>query len=64
MHDEIYNFLYEKYKNVALVKKQKVSVGLDFFADADNDKVKIDVVPGRELNQDQYAKDDNLTESP
>jgi len=60
MHDEIYDFLNEKYKSVAVVKKQKVSVGLDFFADADNDIIKIDVVPGRELNQDQYAKENNL----
>ena len=36
MHDEIFIFLHEKYKSVAVVKKQKVSVGLDFFADADN----------------------------
>lgn len=60
MHDELFNFLYEKYKNVANVKKQKVSIGLDFFPDKDGDVVKIDVVPGRELNQDQYAKNDAL----
>jgi hypothetical protein len=60
MYDEMYDFLNEKYKSFAVVKKQKVSIGLDFFADADNDIIKIDIVPGREFNQDQYAKDNNL----
>ncbi len=60
MYDDVYNFLYEKYKDVANVRKQKVSIGLDFFADSDGDKVKIDVVAGRELNQDQYQDDENL----
>lgn len=58
MYSDVYDFLYDKYKNEATVKKQKVSIGLDFAPDADGDVVKIDVVPGRELNQNQY-KDDN-----
>jgi len=60
MYENVYDFLYEKYKNVAEVKKQKVSIGLEFYADSDGDKIKIDVVPGRELNQDQYKDDENL----
>ena len=60
MYEDVYKFLYEKYKNVAEVKKQKVSIGLDFYADIDGDKVKIDVVPGRELKQNQYEDDENL----
>jgi hypothetical protein len=60
MYEDVYNFLYEKYKDVAEVKKQKVSIGLEFYADTDGDKIKIDVVAGRELNQDQYKKDENL----
>ena len=60
MYEAVYNFLYEKYKNDAEVRKQKVSIGLDFYADSDGDKIKIDVVPGRELNQDQYKDDENL----
>lgn len=60
MYEDVYNFLYEKYKDVAEVKKQKVSIGLDFHADTDGDKIKIDVVAGRELNQDQYKNDENL----
>lgn len=60
MYEDVYNFLYEKYKDVAEVKKQKVSIGLEFFADTDGDKIKIDVVAGREVNQDQYKKDENL----
>ena len=58
MYNDVYDFLYEIYKDEATVKKKKVSIGLDFNADSDGDIVKIDVVPGRELNQDQY-KDDN-----
>ncbi len=58
MYTAVFNFLYEKYKDVATVRKQKVSIGIEFFADSDGDVIKIDVVPGRELNRDQY-KDDN-----
>ena len=53
MYEDVYNFLYDKYKNDAEMRKQKVSIGLEFYADSDGDKIKIDVVPGRELNQDQ-----------
>jgi hypothetical protein len=60
MFDDAYDFLYEKYKDVATVRKQKVSVGIEFHSDDDGDVVKIDVVPGRELNQDQYSDDENL----
>jgi hypothetical protein len=60
MYDDVYDFLYEKYKDVATVRKQKVSIGIEFYADKDGDVVKIDVVPGRELNQDQYKEDNKL----
>lgn len=60
MFDDVYDFLYEKYSEVATVRKQKVSVGIEFQSDDDADVVKIDVVPGRELNQDQYIDDENL----
>jgi len=60
MYESVYDFLYEKYKNEAEVKKQKVSIGLEFYMDRDGDKIKIDVVPGRELNQEQYKSDENL----
>lgn len=59
MYTDVYNFLYEKYHGKgAYVRKQKVSIGIEFDSDEDGHVVKIDVVPGRELNQDQY-KDDN-----
>jgi len=60
MYEDVYEFLKEKYKSVATVRKQKVSIGIEFNADEDGDIVKIDVVPGREMNQDQYKDDDNL----
>lgn len=60
MYEDVFDFLYEKYKDEANVRKQKVSIGIEFFADEDGDIVKIDVVPGRELNQDQYEDDENL----
>lgn len=60
MYEAVYDFLYNKYKGDAEVRKQKVSIGLEFYADSDGDKIKIDVVPGRELNQDQYKDDENL----
>jgi hypothetical protein len=60
MSNSLFDFLHNKYKDVASVRKQKVSVGIEFFADDDGDVVKIDVVPGRELNQDQYKDDHKL----
>ncbi|WP_348825507.1 nucleotidyltransferase [Flavobacterium aestuarii] len=60
MFEDVYDFLNGKYSDVATVRKQKVSVGIEFYSDNDGDIVKIDVVPGRELNQDQYANDENL----
>lgn len=61
MYDSVYKFLYAKYHGKgAIVRRQKVSIGIEFDQDADGHIVKIDVVPGRELNQDQYHKDKNL----
>lgn len=60
MYEDVYDFLYEKYKSEATIKKQKVSIGLEFHADADGHVVNVDVVPGRELNLDQYLKDENI----
>lgn len=60
MYEDVYDFLYEKYKDVAEVRKQKVSIGIEFNADDYGDIVKIDVVPGRELNQDKYDETEDL----
>lgn len=60
MYNEVFDFLYEEYKTVANIRKQKVSIGIEFYPDDENDVVKIDVVPGRELNNDQYDDDNNL----
>lgn len=63
MYNAVYKLLEDKYKDginkgVVKIRKQKVSIGLE-FTDG-NDKINIDVVPGRELNQDQYANDSKL----
>ncbi len=60
MFDNVYNFLFEKYKDEAEVKKQKVSIGLKFNPDKDGDIIQIDVTPGRELNQDAYLEEDYI----
>ena len=61
MFDDVYNTLVEKYGDV--VRKQKVSIGLEFPKEEDDElPVQIDVVPGRELSDDDYyqTKDLNL----
>jgi hypothetical protein len=58
MYSEVFDFLNEKYKNEGTVRRQKVSIGLEFYSDGDF--IKIDVVPGRELNQDSYNEDNKL----
>lgn len=60
MFNDVYDFLLQKYNDIAIVRKQKVSIGIVFDADDDGDEINIDVVPGRELNKDQYADDNNL----
>lgn len=60
MFDDLYDFLLDKYSSVAEVRKQKVSIGLNFYPDDDGESVCLDIVPGRELNQDQYIEDKNL----
>lgn len=60
MFNDIFNFLYETYKDEATVRKQKVSIGLEFFTDDDGDIINIDIVPGRELNDKQYNEDNKL----
>lgn len=60
MYEAIYDFLNEEFKEEAHIRKQKVSIGIEFFPDRDGDVVKIDVVPGRELNFGQYEKDEKL----
>lgn len=60
MYESVFEFLYDKYKDVAYVRQQKVSIGIEFYADEDGDVVKVDVVPGRELNKDQYLDDNKL----
>ncbi len=61
MYDSVYPFIYGKYHGKeATVKNQKVSIGIEFYPDTDGHIVNIDVVPGRELNVDQYKEDNKL----
>jgi hypothetical protein len=60
MFDDVFAFLYDTYKDKATVRKQKVSIGLEFYADDDGDIINIDIVPGRELNNEQYNYDNKL----
>ncbi|WP_282068466.1 SMODS domain-containing nucleotidyltransferase [Olleya namhaensis] len=60
MFDNLYEFLREEYKGLAHVRPQKVSIGIEFYADEDGDKIQIDVVPGRELSQDDFLVTNKL----
>ena len=62
MYNDVYDFLSEEYKDGTYIRKQKVSIGLTFPIDQNGITVKLDVVPGRELNKDEYpnTKDLNL----
>lgn len=62
MFDDVYNVLIRLYNHEATVRKQKVSIGIIFNSDTEGDIINIDVVPGRELSQDNYpeSKDLNL----
>jgi hypothetical protein len=60
MFEDVYNFINDKYKDIAYIRKQKVSIGIEFYADDDGDIINLDIVPGRELNQDEYNETKNL----
>lgn len=60
MFDDIYNIINDKYKDEAYIRKQKVSIGIEFYADNAGDVISLDIVPGRELNQDDYKDSKNL----
>jgi hypothetical protein len=60
LFDDVFDFISDKYGSEANVRKQKVSIGIEFFADDDGDVINVDVVPGRELNEDQYNDDNKL----
>lgn len=61
MFNDVYEFLYEKYKDEAdIIRKQTVSIGITFNPDEDGDIINLDVVPGRELNKNQYLEDKKL----
>lgn len=60
MFENVYDYLYETYKDIATIRKQKVSIGVIFDTDSDGDTVSIDVVPGRELTADDYPESGDL----
>ena len=60
MYDDVYDFLYEKYKDKAEVRKQKVSIGIIFDEDEEGDVIDIDVVPGREIHEESYIETKDL----
>lgn len=62
MFQDLFDFLNDKYSNTgkAHVRKQKVSVGVNFYTDEDGDKINIDIVPGRELTKDTYPETKDL----
>ena len=60
MYNDVYDFLVNEYKDGTYIRKQKVSIGLTFPIDKNGVIVKLDVVPGRELNKDDYPNTKNL----
>jgi len=60
MYDDVHNFLEKEYKNKAVVRRQKVSIGVEFPTHIDNFPIKFDIVPGRELNEGDYCNTHDL----
>ncbi len=60
MFEAVFDFLTKEYRGKAYVKKQNVSIGIEFNPDSNGDIVHLDIVPGREFNLDQYPLDKKL----
>lgn len=62
MADAVFNFFNEEFEDDDLVKyktrKQRVSTGITFVIDGD--EIQMDIVPGRELNADDYVETNRL----
>ncbi len=61
MADDVWNYFQNEYEDEELIKpvrKQRVSTGLTF--DIDGDEIDMDVVPGREINEDEYSTTHDL----
>ena len=62
MADEVFKFFNEEFEDDDLVKyktrKQRVSTGITFVIDGD--EIQMDIVPGRELNADDYTETNRL----
>ncbi len=62
MFDSVHDFLSEEYKNTGVtIRKQKVSIGVSFpIEEGDEKPVELDVVPGRELSDNDYPDSHDL----
>ena len=60
MYNDVHDFLSDEYKDGTIIRKQKVSLGLIFPTDNNGYNIKLDVVPGRELNQKDYPDSHDL----
>lgn len=62
MFDDVHDFLTEEYKGTGVtIRKQKVSIGVSYpIEEGDEKPVELDVVPGRELRDDDYPKTNDL----
>lgn len=62
MFDSVHDFLAEEYKNTGVtIRKQKVSIRISFpMEEGDEKSVELDVVPGRELSDNDYFDSHDL----
>ncbi|MCF8276151.1 MAG: nucleotidyltransferase [Flavobacteriales bacterium] len=61
MADDVYTYFQNEYVDSQLIKpvrKQRVSVGLTFVIDGE--EIQMDIVPGREINVDEYSNTNDL----
>lgn len=60
MYESLYKFFGLYLKNQARVRRQAVSIGIEFLPDCDGDVVRIDLVPAMELEMNSYPEDPRL----
>ncbi|NQY11725.1 MAG: nucleotidyltransferase [Flavobacteriales bacterium] len=61
MADNVFTYFQKEYKDDELLKpvrKQRVSIGLTF--NIGGDEIELDIVPGREINKDEYSNTHDL----
>lgn len=60
MYENVFNYLTFEFKDEAIIRKQKVSIGLIFHEKSSKNNISLDIVPARETSDSDFEISKNL----